>query len=102
MQDFNYVHSNTFEITLELSCCKVVPSETLRTEWDNNKEALYKFIEAAQYGVKGIVSDEQGKPIKNAKIHVDGIDHPITTNSDGEYWRLLLPGKYKIQATHGR
>lgn len=42
MQDFNYVHSNCFEITLELSCCKHVPVDNLAEEWRNNKEALIR------------------------------------------------------------
>ncbi len=47
MQDFNYLHSNAFEITLELSCCKYPSTENgvLENEWDNNKEALLTYME---------------------------------------------------------
>lgn len=44
----------------------------------------------------GIVTDETGKGVAGATIIVEGINHNITTTRDGEYWRLLLPGKYNI------
>ena len=45
MQDYNYLHSNCFEITVELSCCKYPHSQELTTEWDNNREALLAYME---------------------------------------------------------
>jgi carboxypeptidase D len=48
MQDFNYLHSNCFEITVELSCCKRPPPSQLSVEWDNNKEALIAYTEAVR------------------------------------------------------
>lgn len=44
MQDFNYLASNDFEITLELGCDKFPAAEKLEQEWENNKEALIEFI----------------------------------------------------------
>lgn len=44
MQDFNYLSSNDFEITLELGCVKYTPAEDLATEWERNKKALLEFI----------------------------------------------------------
>ena len=96
MQDFNYIHSNCFEITLELTCCKYPSAETLLKGWNDNHEALLQFLEAAQIGIKGIVLDDTGKVMDGAEVHVEGIDHPIRTTDRGEFWRLLTPGKYNV------
>ena len=45
MQDFNYVHSDCMEITLELGCNKFPKKEDLPRYWRENKVALVKFIE---------------------------------------------------------
>ena len=94
-QDFNYIYSNCFELTIELSCCKYPPKEKLQTQWNYNKEALLSFLEVVQTGVRGIVTDEKGEPLPNANIEISGISGKnITTSYFGEYWRLLAPGNY--------
>ncbi|XP_023223015.1 carboxypeptidase E-like [Centruroides sculpturatus] len=107
MQDFNYLGSNDFEITLELGCNKYPPASELEKEWFNNKDALINFIWQSHIGVKGIVKDAEtdqpltGVYIKTVNITDDKhklIDHDVTTVTNGEYWRLLTPGKYEITA----
>lgn len=45
MQDYNYLHSNDFEITLELGCVKFPNASDLPNYWLENREALLRFIE---------------------------------------------------------
>ncbi|CAH2052750.1 unnamed protein product, partial [Iphiclides podalirius] len=98
MQDFNYVHSNCFEVTFELSCCKYPRAVQLPEFWKANKEPLLAFMEQTHIGVSGFVLDEDGLPVKGAEILVDGIAHPVKSTEHGAYWRLLLPGDYNVTA----
>ncbi|XP_039997376.1 carboxypeptidase Z-like isoform X2 [Xiphias gladius] len=99
MQDFNYLHTNCFEVTVELGCDKFPPEEDLFISWHENHEALLTFMEAAHRGIKGIVKDEVGNGIKGARISIRGIQHDITTAENGEYWRLLHPGIHIVIAS---
>ncbi|XP_071636954.1 carboxypeptidase D-like isoform X2 [Temnothorax longispinosus] len=99
MQDYNYARSNAFDITFELSCCKYPPGSTIPEQWQLNKESLIKYLEQVHIGIKGFVRGKDGKPIQRANVVVEGIDHNVTTTSNGEYWRLLLPGTYSVYAT---
>ena len=88
------------EVTFELSCCKQPPVEQLQVEFDNNKEALLSFVEAAMTGVRGIVSSDR-KPVAGARIEVASLEDNkviqkhVKTTGLGEYWRLLAAGSYK-------
>lgn len=106
MQDFNYLSSNDFDITLELGCDKYPPTSDLEREWYRNSAALFNFIWQAHIGIKGFVYDVHSKePIPDATIHVKNVTaepydiaHDIISFQGGDYYRLLTPGVYKVTA----
>uniref|UniRef100_A0A671UAI9 Carboxypeptidase X, M14 family member 1 n=1 Tax=Sparus aurata TaxID=8175 RepID=A0A671UAI9_SPAAU len=119
MNDFSYLHTNCFEVTVELSCDKFPHASELPIEWENNKESLLIYMEQVHRGIKGVVRDkdtEAGIPLISAFTHFTL--HMITyitvfiyychflwnknvfiipsSVADGDYWRLLNPGEYKV------
>uniref|UniRef100_A0A3P9HH74 Carboxypeptidase Z n=1 Tax=Oryzias latipes TaxID=8090 RepID=A0A3P9HH74_ORYLA len=99
MQDFNYLHTNCFEVTVALGCERFPNEEELFLSWRDNQEALIEFLKAVHRGVKGLVKDENGEGIKGARISVRGIRHDVTSGENGEYWRLLTPGIYILSVS---
>lgn len=99
MQDWSYLHGGTYELTLELGCFKFPKAEELSKYWMDNKEALLKYIEQVHIGVKGYVQSSIGNPVPHAAISVNNIQHVTYTTNDGDFYRLLLPGKYNITAS---
>ena len=99
MQDYNYRYTNCFEITLELSCCKYPLSSKLKSFWTENKDSLIAYMQQVHSGVKGIVKLND-TPIANATVRVIGNSKVVKTTKDGEYWRLLMPGKHVISVNN--
>ncbi|XP_018007555.1 carboxypeptidase M-like isoform X2 [Hyalella azteca] len=98
MQDYHYVWHGCMDITLEISCCKYPRETKLRDFWRDNKKALVRYLGEVHRGVRGFVMDPQGNPIEDAALKITGRDVGFTSTKYGEYWRVLLPGSYKIEA----
>ncbi|KAB1265975.1 Carboxypeptidase D, partial [Camelus dromedarius] len=100
MQDWNYLQTNCFEVTIELGCVKYPFEKDLPKFWEQNRRSLIQFMKQVHQGVKGFILDAtDGRGILNATISVAEINHPVTTYKTGDYWRLLVPGTYKITAS---
>ncbi|CAF4724445.1 unnamed protein product [Rotaria sp. Silwood1] len=107
MQDFNYLASNCFELTFELGCKKFPPGKELPSLWNDNKKSLINFMWQTHLGIKGLILNEEGDMIYDATIKVNRlinndweyIDHDVTSNIEGDYYRLLIDGT-SINKTH--
>ncbi|XP_077434179.1 putative carboxypeptidase X1 isoform X3 [Vanacampus margaritifer] len=100
MNDFSYLHTNCFEVTVELSCDKFPHASELPIEWENNRESLLVYMEQVHRGIKGVVRDKDTEAgISDAVIQVEDIDHHIRSAAAGDYWRLLNPGEYRVTAS---
>ena len=44
MQDYNYVRSNCFEVTIQLGCDKFPNASKIKTYWGENEKSLINFI----------------------------------------------------------
>lgn len=44
MQDWNYLNTNCFEVTIELGCVKYPMATELPKYWEQNRRALLKFL----------------------------------------------------------
>ncbi|CAG9774094.1 unnamed protein product [Ceutorhynchus assimilis] len=97
MQDYNYVWYGCMEVTLEVSCCKYPPAYELPKYWEDNKAALIKYLAEAHRGVQGFVFDEAGNPVEKASLKIKTRDVGFQTTKFGEFWRILLPGIYKLE-----
>uniref|UniRef100_A0A8D0L8R4 Peptidase M14 domain-containing protein n=1 Tax=Sphenodon punctatus TaxID=8508 RepID=A0A8D0L8R4_SPHPU len=82
INDFSYLHTNCFELSIYVGCDKYPHESDLPEEWENNRESLIVFMEQVQRGIKGMVRDLHGKGIPNAIISVEGVNHDIRTGKN--------------------
>lgn len=89
-----------------MGCDKFPSGSKLPDYWNENHDAMVYYMAKVHIGIKGQVTDSKGWPISNALVKVANItdnaseprliDHYITSAHDGDYWRLLIDGDYRI------
>uniref|UniRef100_A0A8C5N1N0 Peptidase M14 domain-containing protein n=1 Tax=Leptobrachium leishanense TaxID=445787 RepID=A0A8C5N1N0_9ANUR len=104
LQDYNYIMGQCLELTLEVSCCKYPTEDQLPRLWEENKLALLELTKQVHKGIKGRVLNSAGDGIPKAILHI-GVQNRryiYQANSYGEFYKILMPGKYMVQITaHG-
>lgn len=104
-QDYMNYFEQCREVTMEISQTKLVNSALLPSYWEYNKRSLFRYLQNARYGIRGIVTDSiTGEPLF-AEIEISNYDSDLDrstvyTDPDiGDYHRLLLPGTYDLIIT---
>lgn len=99
-QDWMNYSAKSREVTIEISSTKNPAASTLPNYWNYNYDAMLTYLEFAQYGIHGIVTDPFGNPL-SANINVVGHDNSYTTvktrAANGDFYRYLSPGTYSLQ-----
>ena len=98
LQDWSYVWTKAFDVTLEQNEVKWPNQNLLPGLWDENKEAMISYIERVHGpSVKGLVVDaDSGLPVP-CSISIEGNENIISNDiENGDYYRLLTPGTYEI------
>ena len=96
MQDYNYWHFGTLEITIELSCCQWPSDEQMSKLFEDNKRPLINFLKQANTGVRGQVKFANGIIAQQVGVQIDAREPITKTNKMGEFHKILLPGKYNL------
>ncbi|KHN74597.1 Carboxypeptidase D [Toxocara canis] len=101
MQDWNYVNTNCFELTIEMNCQKFSFAKDLPKLWNDHKYALFELIDQVHNTISGFVLDaETGQGIANATISISDEGKVIRSYIYGDYWRLINPGSYHVTYDH--
>ena len=56
---------------------------------------MLNFLMQVHVGLKGIVRSQDGESIEKARVAVGNMK-PVRTTSNGEFWKLVLPGNYSV------
>lgn len=101
-QDYMTYFQQAREVTMEISETKMPAASTLPDYWNYNRESLLRYMEQCLRGIRGLVTDEWGNPVK-AMVEVVGHDQEqdssmVFTDPDvGDYHRMIDAGMYDLQ-----
>ncbi len=98
-QDWMNYFQQCREVTIEISGTKLLNNTLLPDYYNYNRQAFIDFLKEAQYGIRGVVTDELGNPLE-AEIFInlhDNANSAVHSQSDnGDFYRPIAEGIYNV------
>lgn len=100
LQDWAYHATGCVDLTIEICGSHLPPAGYLDQLWLDNRQSLLNLIQAAHYGIHGVVTDSSTSQPLAATVTVAGNGMPVTTDpAAGDYYKLLPTGTYDLTFT---
>ncbi|KAF4077661.1 hypothetical protein AMELA_G00210550 [Ameiurus melas] len=96
MKDFSVDVGTCPEITVYTACCLFPPAQQLLPLWAEHRTALFAMLLEVHKGLSGLVKDQDGRPVPDAVIKVNGSVF-VRTDAQGFFHTLLAPGTQQLQ-----
>ncbi|XP_047661258.1 carboxypeptidase D, b isoform X1 [Tachysurus fulvidraco] len=96
MKDYSVDVGLCPEITVYTGCCLYPPAQQLLPLWAEHRSALFAMLLEVHKGLSGVVKDQEGRPVSDAVIKVNGSVF-VRTDTQGFFHTLLAPGTQQLQ-----
>ncbi len=90
LNDYSYGTAGTLDWTIEID-----DSDPNGDIFKNNKNAIIEILKTSKFGIEGIISDTNNKPL-NSTIIIDG-KSIFYNNDNGYFYKYLLSGYHHIK-----
>ncbi|MBN2829149.1 MAG: carboxypeptidase regulatory-like domain-containing protein, partial [Candidatus Cloacimonetes bacterium] len=98
-QDWMNYFAGCREVTFEISATKLLSNTLLPTYYNYSRQAMIDFLEEANFGIQGFVTDINGNPLE-AEISINNHDtnqSSVWSNADhGDYYRPIAAGTWTV------
>ncbi|MCB9476059.1 MAG: DUF2817 domain-containing protein [Deltaproteobacteria bacterium] len=96
-EETSYMAAGTMSVIVEISNTKTPSSNQIDGYTDRNALAMLAWVERANEGLTGLVTDAStGDPLE-AVVTVESLWHAYTDPAVGDYYRVLSPGDYTVR-----
>jgi hypothetical protein len=95
MQDWACYYRNSIHATAEVSSIKWPSSSSLPTYWEENREALLRYLERGMTGIHLKVTDVSGLAVPDLVVSVASLHRPIKY-SETIIHRVTLSGEQQV------
>lgn len=98
MQDWSIHYRNSTHATVELSHTKWPNASSLAGAWNENKEAMLRYLEQSLYGVHLKVVKADGQVVPSATVRVGSLDRDVSYPT-GYVHRPALAGAQTVRVS---